>query len=81
MNNYTPALLFLLLMGLLLSGPEVNAQTSRVLTLDRCLSIAFDSSYTARNSREQLRSSRASAEAARRALYSTVDLNFDLPSY
>ena len=69
-----------LLLVVLLSG-ALHAQTNPVLTLDRCLFIAFERSYDAKSSREMLRGSRASAEAAERALYSTVDLNFDLPSY
>ncbi len=52
-----------------------------LLTLDDALDIAFDQSYTARSAREQLRASEASAESARKALYSTVDLQFDLPDF
>jgi outer membrane protein len=51
------------------------------MTLDEALSQAMDASYTARQSREQLRASEAAAEAARRALYSRVDMEFDAPSY
>jgi outer membrane protein TolC len=58
-----------------------SAQAQNVLTLEACLNTAFDKSYTARSAREQLRSSEAIAGAARRALFSTVDLSFDFPSY
>lgn len=53
----------------------------RTLTIETCMDIAIERSYAARNARAQVRASEASAEAARRALYSTVDLSFDLPSY
>lgn len=59
----------------------VDTHAQHLLTLDDALNIAFDQSYTARSAREQLRTSEASAEAARKSLYSTVDLQFDLPDY
>jgi outer membrane protein len=65
--------------GLLLLVFTAPAQTE--LTLDAALRLAFDQSVSARTSREELRASEASAEAARRALYSSVDLSMDLPSY
>ncbi|MCB2204309.1 TolC family protein [bacterium] len=51
------------------------------MDLETALSFAFEKSYTARNYRQQLRASEAAAEAARLALYSTVDLEFDVPQY
>ncbi len=68
-----------LLLALLLTTTTAGAQ--RLLTLEECFSIAMERSYTARSAREQLHASEAVAQAARRALYSTVDLNFDFPSY
>ena len=59
----------------------MSAFGQRQMTLQECLRIAFDQSYTARSAREQLRASEASAQAARRALFSTVDLTFEAPSY
>ncbi len=57
------------------------SSAQRVLTLEDCLDIAIENSYQARSAREQLRASEASAEAARLSLYSTLDLQFDIPSY
>lgn len=59
----------------------VSASAQQTLTLEKALRIAFENSYQARVAREQLRASEASAEASRKALYSTVDLNFEAPSY
>lgn len=70
---------FLFVLTVLLCPPHIHAQ--RILTLSDCMDIAVDRSFQARNARAQVRASEASAEAARRALYSTVDLSFDLPSY
>ncbi len=56
-----------------------SAQTR--INLDDALRLAFGQSVTARSAREELRASEASAEAAQRALYSTVDLSLDVPSY
>lgn len=63
-----------------LTAGVLPAQT-HVLDLAESLDIAFERSYTARSSRQQLRASEAAAEAARLALYSSVDLEFDLPDY
>ncbi|MDT8322781.1 MAG: TolC family protein [Bacteroidota bacterium] len=52
-----------------------------VLDLGESIDIAFEKSFTARSARQQLRASEAAAEAARLALLSTVDLQFDLPDY
>ncbi len=52
-----------------------------VLDLEEATALAFEQSYTARNARQQLHASEAAAEAARLALYSTVDLEFDVPDY
>jgi outer membrane protein TolC len=52
-----------------------------ILGIDDALTIAFELSYTARSARQELRASEAAAEAARLALYSTVDLQFDIPDY
>ena len=66
---------------LLLLAFAVPGTAQHRLTLDQALSQAFEYSYTARSAREQLRASEAAAEAARLALYSQVDLSFDLPDY
>ncbi len=55
--------------------------SQRVFTLPDCIQIAMEKSYSARSAQERLKSSEANAEAARRALYSTVDLSFDIPDY
>ncbi|MCZ7555881.1 MAG: TolC family protein [Bacteroidia bacterium] len=65
--------------GLILLACSAMAQTT--LTLEAALRQAFDQSVSARTAREELRASEAAAEAARRALYSTVDLSVDVPSY
>ncbi|MDX9757963.1 MAG: TolC family protein [Bacteroidota bacterium] len=72
---------FLFLVSVLLSCVRTSAPAQHLLTLDDALTKAFASSYTARSAREQLRASEAAAEAARLALYSRVDLQFDLPDY
>ena len=61
--------------------PAVSAAQEHTLSLEDALRVAFERSYTARNARQQLRASEAAAEAARKALYSTVDLQFDGPDY
>ncbi|MAT38638.1 MAG: hypothetical protein CL946_03435 [Ectothiorhodospiraceae bacterium] len=63
----------------LLSGSGAWAQ--RVLTLEESIEIALDQSFEAKIAAAQLKSSEAAAEAARRSLYSTVDLSFDVPDY
>lgn len=60
---------------------SMQSFAQRSLTLNECINIAFERSYTARTSRERLKSSEASAQSARRSLYSSVDLSFDLPEY
>jgi outer membrane protein len=65
--------------GLFLYVFSAAAQTG--LTLEEALRLAFDQSVSARTAREELRASEASAEAARLALYSSVDLSVDVPSY
>ncbi|MBN1448567.1 MAG: TolC family protein [Bacteroidetes bacterium] len=72
-------LLFLSLF--LLSQAAIPGQAQTVLHLEDALQLAFEQSYTAKSAREQVRASEAAAEAARLALYSTVDLEFDLPDY
>ncbi|MFZ1729280.1 MAG: TolC family protein [Bacteroidota bacterium] len=57
------------------------ASAQHILTLDDALAQAFEFSYTARSSREQMKASEAAAEAARLSLYSRVDLEFDAPDY
>lgn len=64
---------------LVLCAPR--AYTQQTLTLEQSLDLAFEHSYIARNARAQLQSSEASARAARLALFSTVDLEFNLPNY
>ena len=71
----------LLLAAALLPSMHLTASAQHLLSLDDALTRAFASSHTARSAREQLRASEASAEAARLALYSRVDLEFDLPDY
>ena len=78
LQGLRPALLFL---AFLLPCAHTLAPGQHRLTLDDALAKAFESSYTARSAREQFRASEASAEAARLALYSRVDLQFDLPDY
>ena len=73
-------LFFPTLLGLL-TVLAVEARAQHVLTLDDALRIALDRSIGARRAREQLRASEASAEAARRSLYSTVDITLDAPAY
>ena len=68
-----------ILVFLCTTATPLSAQ--RILDLEEATALAFEQSYTARNSRQQLRASEAAAEAARLALYSTVDLEFDLPDY
>jgi outer membrane protein TolC len=63
------------------SARRAATSPARTLTLDESLALAFERSYIARNARAQLQSSEASARAARLALFSTVDLSFDLPNY
>jgi outer membrane protein len=58
-----------------------QASSQRTLTLRQSLDIAVEKSYMARNARALLQASEASAQAARKALYSTVDLSFDVPEY
>jgi outer membrane protein len=77
-RNSGTVILILVFLGIAPSG-ALHAQ--RQVTLEDALRLAFDYSVTARTAREQLRASEASAEAAQRALYSTVDLRFDAPSY
>ena len=83
MNNPPSFLLRCVVFGAALGcsifSPALEAQTR--YTLEDALRIAFDRSVTSRASREELRASEASAEAARLALYSNVDMSFDLPSY
>lgn len=61
--------------------PGIPSSAQHRLTLEQALSQAFAYSYTARSAREQLRASEAAAEAARLALYSRVDMAFDVPDY
>lgn len=70
-----------LFVALCLSGTVSTLQAQHRMTLDDALSQALEASYTARHAREQLRASEAAAEAARLALYSRVDVDFDAPSY
>ncbi len=58
-----------------------HVATQRLMTLENCLSFAYRQSYEAKNAKQQLRSSESTAEAARRSLYSRVDLAFDIPNY
>lgn len=74
-----PAVLTVVVAAAILLPSLLHAQ--RTLTLEECMEIAVERSYASRNARAQVRASEASAEAARRALYTTVDLSFDLPSY
>ncbi len=76
----SPSPLIRWLMLLLMVAP-FPAAAQRVLTLPEALETAFQASFSARNARELLRSSEASAQAARRALYSTVDLTLQAPDY
>ena len=71
----------LLIAALLVFLPQVSSAQVHAVDLEQALGIAFEQSYTARSSRQQLRASEAAAEAARLALFSTVDLQFDLPDY
>jgi outer membrane protein len=69
----------LVLIGLITLGTGLNAQ--RKITLEECIDIAIENSFDARIAREQLRASEANAESARKALYSNVNLSFDVPDY
>jgi len=80
MNNIRYFLFFLALATSLV-WPAASATGQLTLTLEDALRMAFDQSFSARAAREQLRASEASAEAARRSLYSTVDIGFDAPSF
>lgn len=76
-----PSFALLYLTAALLSLPSVPAAAQRSLTLRDCLDIAIEKSHLARIARAQLQASEAAAQAARKALYSTVDLTFDVPDY
>ena len=79
MNDLLPRLA--VLSAVLLACLSGDAAAQHRLTLEQALDRAFAQSYTARSAREQLKASEAAAEAARLALYSRVDLSFDLPDY
>jgi outer membrane protein TolC len=83
MNKHrnSPRISLLLLCLLSFAFPAAVTAQVHELDLPASLDIAFEKSYTARSARQQLRASEAAAEAARLALYSTVDLQFDLPDY
>jgi len=72
---------FLLCCSFLLLHIAAKSQSQRELTIEQSLRIALENSYSARNAVTQLHVSEATAEAARRALYSNVDLEFDLPQF
>lgn len=65
----------------MLSLPGSIAHAQYRMTLDDALALAFEQSFSARSAREQLRASEAAANAARRSLYSRVDMEFDVPDY
>ncbi len=77
----TRNILFLAALIIMTALPGQNVTAQRKLSLSEALSIALEQSYAARSAKEQLRMSRASAEAARLSLLSSIDLNLNVPSY
>ncbi len=53
----------------------------RILTLDESIAIAMKESYNIKSAKYSLESSQKSLEAIKRGLLSSIDLEFDLPSY
>ncbi len=64
---------------LLVSASHIRAQ--RIITLEECISTAIENSFDAHIAKLQLQASESAAEAARKSLYSTIDLSFDAPDY